>query len=157
MVDCEALAQHRTASRSPGTMATPTGRGSPPASHGTNGSPSLGGASGPSGSPSVSPGGLPASLSFASYHAPTGLQHQATHLAHTSAPSLTGELLRQALSEYLRTQVCHVTQVVVLYGWNHHGLEPDEEIPITAGKLCYAAITQCEVILIDRQAIGKVS
>lgn len=93
---------------------------------------------------------------FASYAQPSALQHHSTHLTYAASPSLTGELLRQALSEFLRTQVCHVTQIVCLYGFNSHSYEPDDDIPIQQGKLCYAVITQCELILVDRRCIGEV-
>lgn len=143
-----------------------SGRGSPPTGGGTTrGSPL--GAGGPAGSTpatggsSTSPGGTTTNTTstgglFNAYHSATSLQHHSTHLAYASSPSLTGELLRQSLSEFLRTQVAHVHQVVVLYGFNAHDYQPDEDIPITEGKLCYAAITQCECVLIDRAAIAKV-
>lgn len=97
-------------------------------------------------------------ISPASFISPASpLQHSATHIGYAACPSLTGELLRQSLSEFLRTQILYVTQVIVLAGFNQHQLTHDDDIPITDGKLCYAALTQCELILIDRASIGQLS
>ena len=82
---------------------------------------------------------------------------QEAHLRYVASPSLSGELLRQSLSEFTRTQICHVSLVVVLFGFNSHDYEEDEEIPIREGKLCYAAVTRSEVILLDRQHLQGLS
>lgn len=74
-----------------------------------------------------------------------------------ASPSLSGELLRLSLCEYLRTQVCTVHLVVVLYGFNSHEYEEDDDVPIRKGKLCYAAVTQSEIAFIDATQIGYVS
>ena len=74
-----------------------------------------------------------------------------------SSPSLTGELLRQTLSAYLRTQVCSVTLVIVMYGFNSHSYKMKDDIPIREGKLCYAVLTPSELILVDRTQIQTVS
>jgi len=48
----------------------------------------------------------------------------------SSCPSLSGQLLRQSLSRYLRTQVMHAHSAVVLFGFNSHDFDEDEDIPI---------------------------
>src|SRR4051794_39502827 len=68
-----------------------------------------------------------ASSIFSLYSPATPLQHSTTHLSYASSPSLTGELLRQAASEYLRTQVLLLTQLVVLYGFNDHTFGPKDD------------------------------
>lgn len=108
-------------------------------------------------------GGVGFSFGFGSFAHASSAQHNATHLAHAASPSLSGELLRQALSSFLRTQVAHVTQALVLRGFN--GVDPSlsaaqqarlGSVPVQQGKLCYAVLTQCEVVLIDRAWIGGV-
>jgi len=107
--------------------------------------------------------GIGFSFGFGSFAHASSAQHHATHLAHAASPSLSGELLRQALSSFLRTQVAHVTQALVLRGFN--GVDPSlsaaqqarlGSVPVQQGKLCYAVLTQCEVVLIDRAWIGGV-
>lgn len=107
--------------------------------------------------------GAGVSFGFSSFGHASSAQHHATHLAHASCPSLSGELLRQALSAFLRTQVAHVTQALVLRGFN--AVDPSLSaaqqarlgpVPVQQGKLCYAVLTQCEVVLIDRAWIGAV-
>ena len=51
----------------------------------------------------------------------------------SSCPSLSGQLLRQSLSRYLRTQVVHAHSAVVLFGFNAHDFDEDEDIPIRVG------------------------
>lgn len=65
-------------------------------------------------------------------------------------------MLRLALCEHLRTQVCTVHLVVVLYGFNNHEYEEEDDVPVKKGKLCYAAVTQSEIVLLDVTQIGYV-
>ena len=108
-------------------------------------------ASSSSSSPSSTAGGGGPALSSLDWSGPV-----APALLSCSSPSLSGEMLRLSLCEYLRTQVCVVQLVVVLYGFNSHEYEEDDDVPIKRGKLCYAAVTQSELVLLDCTQIGFV-
>lgn len=64
-------------------------------------------------------------------------------LSYASSPSLSGELLRLSLSEYLRTQVAAVQQAVVLYGFNQHDYQVEDDIPIKVSESEWERRQEC--------------
>lgn len=115
---------------------------------------------------------------FAGYAFASAAQHAATHLSHAApaSASLSGEMLRQAWSQFLRSQVAHVSLAIVLAGFETSSTTQEAataggstnrgavaatataaEPAAQAGKLCYIALTQCEMIVIDRAVVGAVS
>lgn len=71
-------------------------------------------------------------------------------LTYAGLSSVSGELLRQCVSELLKVQVLYVHKVLILEGFNNNEtFSATEDIPLDAGIEAYLILSQAQLILAD--------